>query len=101
MKISLGLSHRNRRGKWTFDFKGRAEMMRDLVESPPLRGNVADHGERDGHANGDLDCVRTAAGRNTRRHNIDPSARISAAINAMPSAAPHFFEVKMKAPPRL
>jgi hypothetical protein len=40
--ISLGLSHRNRRGKW-----------------------------------------------------------ISAAINAMPSAAPHFFEVKMKAPPRL
>src|SRR5262249_25885493 len=67
------MSHRNCRGKWTSEFKARAEMMRDLVEPPPLRGNVADQGECDGRANSDFDRVGTAAGRNTRRHKIDSS----------------------------
>src|SRR5215469_14030056 len=46
---------------------------RELTESPPLRGNVANQGERNGRANSDLDRVRTGTERNTRRDKIDPS----------------------------
>src|SRR6516225_9101144 len=58
--------------RWLGREHGRTIPLRDLVESPPLRGNVADQGERDDRANCDLDRVRTSTGGNTCCHQIDP-----------------------------